>query len=166
MFLPFLPRQGQAQSGYNGYNNGNPNAQGAYNQPNNGYNQPIINGVPMTPEQADIKENKVMGVLSYLGLLCLIPIFAAKDSKFARFHANQGLVLNIFSAGYSVLIVILNAIMLNVIPVTMIALYGIISMVLSLGSFFFLVLEIMGIIHACQGTFKKLPLFGRITILK
>ena len=41
----------------------------------------------------DIASNKVMGVLAYIGILVLIPIFAAKNSPFARFHANQGLIL-------------------------------------------------------------------------
>ena len=44
-------------------------------------------------EQKDIEDNKFMSVLAYLGLFVLIPIFAAKDSDFARFHSNQGLVL-------------------------------------------------------------------------
>ena len=44
-------------------------------------------------DPADIENNKVMAVLAYFGILVLIPIFAAKESKFARFHANQGLVL-------------------------------------------------------------------------
>lgn len=38
----------------------------------------------------DIQNNKVMAILAYFGILVLIPIFAAKESKFARFHANQG----------------------------------------------------------------------------
>ena len=49
-------------------------------------------------DPTDIQNNKAMGILSYIGLLVLIPIFAAKDSKFARFHANQGLVLVIAQA--------------------------------------------------------------------
>ena len=44
-------------------------------------------------DPADVNANKVMGVLAYLGILVLIPIFAAKGSKFARSHANQGLIL-------------------------------------------------------------------------
>ena len=43
------------------------------------------------PLDADVQNNKVMAVLAYIGLLVLIPIFAAKDSKFARFHSGQGL---------------------------------------------------------------------------
>ena len=41
----------------------------------------------------DIEQNKVMALLAYLGLLFLVPMFAAPNSKFARYHTNQGLVL-------------------------------------------------------------------------
>ncbi len=44
----------------------------------------------------------VMGILCYLGILVLIPIFAAKDSKFVRFHANQGLILLLASVAYGI----------------------------------------------------------------
>jgi uncharacterized membrane protein len=41
----------------------------------------------------DADENKLWGVLAYLGILVLIPLLAKKDSKFAQFHAKQGLVM-------------------------------------------------------------------------
>ncbi len=36
----------------------------------------------------DISANKGMAILAYLDPLVLIPIFAEKGSKFARFHSN------------------------------------------------------------------------------
>ena len=48
---------------------------------------------------ADAEQNKVFGILAYLGILCLIPLLAAKDSRFARYHANQGLVLFLGAIG-------------------------------------------------------------------
>ncbi|MBT3356527.1 hypothetical protein HN784_04965 [bacterium] len=41
----------------------------------------------------DVEENRAITFLSYLGFLCLIPLLAKKESKFAQFHAKQGLVL-------------------------------------------------------------------------
>jgi len=38
-------------------------------------------------------EDKLMGVLAYLGILVLIPLLTKKDSAFVQFHAKQGLVL-------------------------------------------------------------------------
>ena len=39
--------------------------------------------------------DKIQLVLSYLGCLSLIPFLTVKDSDFVRYHAKQGLVLNI-----------------------------------------------------------------------
>ncbi|MCK4540537.1 DUF4870 domain-containing protein [Candidatus Parcubacteria bacterium] len=41
----------------------------------------------------DIEENKAIAALSYVWVLCLIPLLTKKKSKFAQFHAKQGLVL-------------------------------------------------------------------------
>ena len=58
-----------------------------------------LNNLNATPDYttsfdpADVQSNKVMGVLAYLSWLVLIPLFAARNSPFARFHCNQGIVL-------------------------------------------------------------------------
>ena len=44
-------------------------------------------------DSMDIQNNKALAVLSYIGIFVLIPIFAGKNSPYARYHANQGLVL-------------------------------------------------------------------------
>ena len=46
-----------------------------------------------TADPQDVQANKVMAILAYFGLFVLIPLFAAKESPFARFHTNQGLIL-------------------------------------------------------------------------
>ncbi|MBQ2766274.1 MAG: zinc-ribbon domain-containing protein, partial [Clostridia bacterium] len=57
----------------------------------------------------DVNDNKLFAILAYFGLLVLVPIFAApKKSRYARFHANQGLVLMIFDAVYNVITSIIN----------------------------------------------------------
>lgn len=105
--------------------------------------------------QDDIEKNKVMAVLAYFGILVLIPIFAAKDSKFARFHANQGLVLALAEIIVNVAIGILKRIMLR-------GLFGFIGGILDL---VFLVVAIIGIVNACKGKAKELPVVGKIKIL-
>ena len=102
-----------------------------------------------TPE--DIEKNKTMAMLSYL--LFFLPLITdAKDSPFAKFHANQSLVLLIFSfVGYiiaSVLTVVLIGLLLM--PIVAVA------------SFVFF---IMGIVNASKGEMKELPLIGGIHIL-
>ena len=100
-------------------------------------------------DQADINSNKVMAVLAYLGILVLIPLFAAKDSKFARFHTNQGLLL------------LLVAILCGVI--SRIPVIGFIGSILGFISGIF---AIIGIVYAVQGKAKELPLIGKYRILK
>jgi len=39
------------------------------------------------------KEKDLTPVLSYIGILFLIPLLVSKDNAFAQFHAKQGLVL-------------------------------------------------------------------------
>lgn len=97
----------------------------------------------------DVSKNKVMAVLAYIGILVLIPLFAAKDSKFARFHTNQGLVLCIINIICSALVKV-----------------KIIGWIFGIISFAAWVLAIVGIIYACQGKAKELPVIGNIKILK
>ncbi len=112
-------------------------------------------------DPADIQQNKVMAVLSYIGILVLVPILGAKDSKFARYHANQGLLLLIASAAYNIALRIVNAI-----------LYAIswrlafIGTILSAVSIAFFVLMIIGIVNAANGRAKELPVIGKYRLLK
>lgn len=41
------------------------------------------------------EQDKIHLVLSYLGILGLIPFLTVKDSPFVSYHAKQGLVLNV-----------------------------------------------------------------------
>ena len=116
----------------------------------------------VNPEQMDVNNNKGYAILSYFSLLVLIPIFAAKDSKFARFHANQGLVLMISEVIYWVAVAIVTAIFMAINW----WLGSIFSTIFALGNIFFLVLSILGIVSAAQGQYKTLPLIGKISILK
>lgn len=110
---------------------------------------------------ADVQNNKAMGILSYLGILVLIPILAAKESPFARYHANQGLVLLLCEVGFSVASMILSVIFAFLGPLAL--LWTLVSWLVSLA---FLALLILGIVNAAQGMAKELPLIGKFRILK
>ncbi|TCL61132.1 putative membrane protein [Kineothrix alysoides] len=104
-------------------------------------------------EEADINTNKVYAVLAYLGILVLIPLFVSPKSEFARFHANQGLVLLLTNILFGVFkLIIGGSILLNLV-------YFVISMT-------FFVFSILGIIAAAKGEKKPLPIIGGIQILK
>ena len=110
-------------------------------------------------DQADINSNKVMAILSYIGILVLIPIFAAKNSKFARFHANQGLVLCVCGCAVWLVVSILTSILAW-------RLYWLISIISFVLWVVLLILAIIGVINAANGKAKQLPVIGNIKLLK
>jgi len=101
--------------------------------------------IPADPN--DVKENKVMAVLAYFGLLVLIPILAAKESPYARYHSNQGLIL---------LICWIVAYILG-------RIWGLLG---TIGNIVCFVFFIMGIVNAVKGRMKPLPGVGSIKLLK
>ncbi|MGE5416991.1 MAG: DUF4870 domain-containing protein [Acidobacteriota bacterium] len=108
-----------------------------------------LNPTPVV-DPADAEQNMVMGVLAYV--LFLIPLLAAKESKFAMYHANQGLNLFIFS----IAVMILG---------TFIPLLGW-FLILPIGSLACFVFFILGIVNAVKKEMKPLPLIGKFEILK
>ncbi len=86
-----------------------------------------------TPDK-NVEENKGIAALSYLWILFLIPLLGKKESKFAQFHAKQGLIIFILS-------------FVTIVPI--------------LGWILFLVIvlvAIVGIIKALSGEWWKIPL--------
>ena len=106
----------------------------------------------------DINDNKGMSVLAYIGILFLIPLLACPNSRFARYHTNQGLVLFLLELAIGVVTSIFAFI-----PVIGPIFGGLRSAVAGI---FTLALQILGIINAAQGQAKELPLIGKITLLK
>ncbi|MBO4879977.1 MAG: zinc-ribbon domain-containing protein [Clostridia bacterium] len=119
---------------------------------------------PTPEEKQDADQNKAMGILAYIGILVLIPIFAAKNSRFARFHANNGLLLLIGEVAFSIVGMIIGAIF----PAyDLPGLNFIFNFFLSyIPSILLVVLAVFGIIHAAKGQKKELPVVGGIKLLK
>ncbi|MBU1167429.1 hypothetical protein KKC60_03415 [Patescibacteria group bacterium] len=90
----------------------------------------------------DIEDNKGITFLSYIGILCLIPLLSKKDSAFAQYHAKQGVVL----FGLEVISALL-------VPVAGIG---------AIGYLIALVFAIIGIVNVSKGAMKPLPLIGSI----
>lgn len=101
-------------------------------------------------DPADVEKNKVMALLSYL--IFFIPLLAARESPFAMYHANQGLIL------------FLAALFINVIG-TIIPIIGW-FIIIPIGNLLVLVYAIIGIINALNGQTKQLPLIGKFQLIK
>ena len=134
--------------------------QGAYQQPApqpGAYQQPVQGYVP---SEAQMK--KGMAILAYFGILFLIPLFAAKNDPFARYHTNQGLVLFIFMVIFNILSNVLTNILIEISPMLTLIVSGVFGILTLLLCIFALI----GIIRAAKGQMKPLPIIGGIRILK
>ena len=108
-------------------------------------------------DRADMEKNKVMSILAYIGILWLIPFFAAKDSKYARFNTNQGFLLFLVELVNSLVKEVLGGI--PVLGIIINILYWVVAIVC-------LVYAILGIVNACKSKAKEIPFIGHITLIK
>ncbi len=129
-------------------------------------------------EQSDIENNKILALFSYIGILFLIPMLAAKDSKYAKFHVNQGIILFILNVVLGIVGGIIGGIF-GFIGGLLAGLLGDIAGALIGGIFILiggaigsvlgvvgLVLAFIGIYNAVTGKAKELPVIGKFRILK
>jgi len=108
-------------------------------------------------EADDAEKNKVWGILAYVGILFIVPLIVAKDSPFAKYHANQG--CSLFLATVVTLTVLT---ILGFIPFIGFV-FHILNILVYLG---ILVLVVLGIINAANGKCLPLPVIGGIKLLK
>ena len=114
-------------------------------------------------EASEVKRNKVMGVLSYLRILVLIPLLAGdKSSPYVKHHANQGLVFFILSS----IVDFLDGKWIGGFYSWFSFGGNWFSWIIDLADFVCLILLVMGIVSACKGTRQELPIIGKIKILK
>lgn len=97
------------------------------------------------PEASKTEDKNLVAILSYIGILFLVPLLAAKDSPFAQFHAKQGLVLFIAE---------IATMLIAWIPIIG-WLIGFIAWII------WLVLSITGIINVLSGKQTPLPIIGK-----
>lgn len=90
------------------------------------------------PDKKDIEQNKVTAAIGYVGVLCFVPLLMKRNSKFAQFHAKQGLML--FGLEVVSWIIPPLAFVIMVIAV---------------------IVSIMGVINALDGKYWEMPLLGR-----
>ncbi len=105
-------------------------------------------------KKANSDNDKLMGILAYLGVLVIVPIIAGGNSKFIKYHANQGLVNILFAVA---LMAVTMVVTLAVPPV---------GMLLWVLYFAPTVLAIMGILNVVNNEMKPLPVIGGVTLLK
>ena len=93
--------------------------------------------------EAEIEEGRSAAVLSYVPILCLIPLFKWKDNRFAFGHARQGLALFLIEILTGILFIPGMAVL-------------IVKVVLTLT----IILALIGIAFALQDKEWKIPYLG------
>ncbi len=92
------------------------------------------------------KKINPLALISYIGVLCLIPLFVEKKDEFVKFHTQQGLALFIAE--------IISGFIMFLIPVIGWALGYILNVI-------WVILAIVGIVNVLNGKKKELPLIGK-----
>lgn len=100
--------------------------------------------------QEDIAQNKTMGIIAYFIFFIPLLVEPAKNSPYAKFHANQGLLI--------VLVYIASSVV-AIIPI----LGWIASPILWIAG---IVLFFIGLIGAINGEAKELPIVGQYKLIK
>ncbi len=93
-------------------------------------------------KQKDAQENKGLAILSYIGILFILPLLLKPNSEFIKFHVKQGIILTI---GW-------------VIGMILYPLFGLGFLI----HIVVIVFSIMGIINVSEGTMKELPIIGEL----
>ena len=106
----------------------------------------------------DIEQNKVLAAIGYIPVLFLVPLLAAPHSPYAKFHANQGLILTLAAAALGIAREVL-CLIIGAMPVRRTFLPTIISAIVSVAVLAYMDI---GVITAAQGRAKKLPVIGGV----
>lgn len=102
-------------------------------------NEDVQQNIAETDEQKDIRLHKDVAAFSYIWVMSVVVFFARKDSKFARYHSKQGLVLSLAS---------------------------IVWLVPGVGHFLMIFVVagmVLGFLHAAQGQYSDVPLAGPLS---
>ena len=108
---------------------------------------PDIDYGDLSPED-DAAVNKSMGILCYIGPLFIVSLLTRRNSRFVRYHANQGLAL--FLAELAVDMCAASP--------------GVGWLIGAVGGVCLLLAAVSGIMNAAAGVMKPIPFFGSIKI--
>ncbi|MDZ7720486.1 MAG: hypothetical protein U5K72_16850 [Balneolaceae bacterium] len=107
-----------------------------------------------TSGEADVSQVRLFGIIGYIfPILFFLPLVTeAKDNTFAKYHANQQLLLLLFLIIGNTAASILTVILIGLLIYPIVWIYGLVCMVL-------------GILNVVNDREKPLPIIGTITTL-
>ncbi len=116
---------------------------------------PPVAPTPTPQGGSDAEKNKLFAIIGYIfPILFFVPLVSdAKNSPFAKFHANQQLNFLLFTVVGYIASTILTFIFIGILLWFVVMIASIVFM-------------IMGIINASKGEMKKLPVIGGFELIK
>lgn len=118
----------------------------------------------------DIEQNRPMAVLAYMGPFVVVPLIFARESRFARFHANQGLLLFLLEFGLWMVNWVLGFLFMPNLSRTASGFFNAIAHLYGFAAGIiwavFAIMALAGILHAIAGAEDKLPVIGNFRIVK
>jgi len=100
---------------------------------------------PGKGNQTEIIEGKVFAILSYLSILCILPLLLKKENNFVLSHGKQGLVIFVCEVG---------AFVIHTVPLF--------HWVRDLSMPVFGILSLVGIVAVLKGQYIRLPIISEI----
>ena len=108
-------------------------------------------------DPTEVEKNKIMACVAYI--IFFVPLLACPDSKFGRYHTNQGLLLLLVSIAGGIATTIIRMIFRGFLY----WLGSLLSLVITLP---ILALLVIGLINAYNGKAKDLPFVGTLRLIK
>ena len=99
---------------------------------------------PAVKNDTKVVEGKMFAILSYLSILCIIPLLFKKDNEFVLSHGKQGLVIFVGQVAVFIAHIALG------------------TGILRLGIFLLGILSLWGIVEVLRGRDTRLPLVADI----
>ena len=94
-------------------------------------------------KESEVLEGKILAILSYLSILCIVPLIMKKENDFVLFHGKQGLVIFVGEVAIFIGSIIF-------------------PWLLKPGFFVLFILSFLGIIAVLKGQYLKLPVITEI----
>ncbi len=114
--------------------------------------------------EADVGNHRAMAILAYIPILVVIPLIFGQQSRFVRYHTNQGFLLFILEVlRWGIMSVLYTGLPLLFRWHSILSLFGFVNGAIS---FLFLALAIVGILHVVSGHCEELPGIGKYQVIE
>lgn len=114
--------------------------------------------------EAEIGNHRAMAILAYIPGFVVVPLVFGQQSRFVRYHTNQGFLLFILEAlRWGIMSMLYTGLPLLFESHPMMYLFGFLNGVIS---FLFLTLAIVGVLHVIGGTCEELPGIGKYRVIE